>query len=130
MLKKYGMLIVCMMVLAVFCSPPVNAEVPAAATRQEQEKSCEKKLTELDKNMNELSAEFRKAEGKTQAEMNRLYEEFKKQQDSAGKDLEELRKSTNETWDKAKMNMDKAIEDLNGLYERTKTKVGGKDKSK
>jgi len=113
-------------VLAVFCGTLVKAEAPAApAQRQEQEKAAEQKLTELDKKMNELSSDVKKAEGSTQAEMNKLYEEFKKQQRAAKSSLEELRKSTNETWDKSKTGMDKALENLNGLYERSKAKSKG-----
>ena len=88
--------------------------------RQEHEKAAEKKLDDLNKKMDEVGAESRKAEGKTQTELNRLYEEFKKEQGKAARELEELRKSSNETWDKTKGNMDKALENLNGLYERSK----------
>jgi len=131
MFRTFDLVILCGVMLAVVSNSPVRAaETQSPAQRQEQEKACEKKLTELDKNMNELSSEVKKTEGKTRDEVNRLYEEFKKQQRSAGKDLEELRRSTNETWDKAKVEMDKAIQDLNGLYERTKSKVEGKDKAK
>jgi hypothetical protein len=129
MCRKLGVVFVCAVILAVISSASASAEAPSAATqRQEQEKAAEKKLTELDKKMHELSAEFKKAEGKTQAETNRLYEEFKTKQGNAGKELEQLRKSSNETWDKAKVRMDKALKDLNGLYEKTKTRVREKDK--
>jgi uncharacterized coiled-coil protein SlyX len=105
------------------------AETPsAAAQRQEHEKAADKKLKELNNKMDELAAEAKKATGKNQAEMNRLYEEFKKKQGNASKELEELRKSTNETWDKTKVRMDKSLDDLNGLYDKAKDKVKGKDK--
>jgi hypothetical protein len=124
MFKKLGMVFVCATLLAVFSSTPVKAETQAAATqRQEDEKAAEKKLKDLNKKMDELAAEAKKSEGKTQAELNKLYEEFKVKQGSASKELEQLRKSTNETWDKAKVRTDKAIEDLNGLYERSKAKA-------
>lgn len=132
MFKRLGTLIVCAAVLAVFSGTMAKAETPAApAQRQEDEKAAEKKLTDINKSMDELAGEIRKAEGKTQAELNRLYEEFKKKQEAAKGDLEALRKSTNESWDKAKANMDKALENLNGLYERSKAKLkGNKDEAK
>jgi len=124
MLIKLGIVFGCAAVMAVFSGTiaKVEAQTPAPQ-RQEQEKAAEQKLTELDKGMKELSSEVKKAEGSTQAEMNKLYEDFKKQQGAAKGSLEELRKSTNETWDKAKVNMDKALENLNGLYERSKEKA-------
>lgn len=132
MLRKLGIVVVCAAVLAVFSGTMAKAETPAApAQRQEDEKAAEKKLTDINKSMDELAGEIRKAEGKTQAELNRLYEEFKKKQEAAKGDLEALRKSTNESWDKAKANMDKALENLNGLYERSKAKLkGNKDEAK
>jgi biopolymer transport protein ExbB/TolQ len=124
MFRKLGIVLGCAVVLAVYSSTTVKAETQAAAhQRQEQEKAAEQKLTELDKKMKELAAETKKAEGKAQAELNRLYEDFKKQQTAAKGSLEELRKSTNETWDKAKASTDKALENLNGLYERSKAKA-------
>jgi hypothetical protein len=133
MFKKLGIVLVCAAVLTIFCGTPVKAEAPATpAQRQEHEQAAEKKLSELDKRMSELSVETKKAEGKTQSELNKLYEDFKKQQGAAKGSLEELRRSTNETWDKAKANVDKAIENLNGLYERSKAKAkeNSKDKEK
>jgi hypothetical protein len=133
MFRKLGSVFVCSALLALFSGAPAGAEAPSAATpRQEQERAADKKLKELNKKMDELAAEAKKTEGKTQAEMNKLYEEFKVKQGSASKELEQLRKSTNETWDKAKVRTDKAIEDLNGLYERSKAKAkeNGKDKVK
>ena len=130
MFRKLGIIFVCAAVLAVFSGKTVKAETQAAPTqRQEQEQAAEKKLKDINKSMDELTVEMKKAGGKTQAEMSKLYEEFKAKQGNAGKELEQLRNSTNETWDKAKVKMDKAIEDLNGLYERAKTKVKGKDKN-
>jgi len=124
MFRKLGVVFVCAALLAVFSGTTVKAETQAAATqRQEHEKAAEKKLKDLNKKMDELAAEAKKSEGKTQAELNKLYEEFKVKQGSASKELEQLRKSTNETWDKAKARTDKAIEDLNGLYERSKAKA-------
>jgi hypothetical protein len=124
MLRKLGIVFGCAVMLAVFSGTVVKAETQAAATqRQEQEKGAAQKLTELDKKMKELSLEAKKAEGSTQAEMNRLYEDFKKQQAAAKNSLEELRKSTNESWDKSKTGMDKALENLNALYERSKAKA-------
>jgi hypothetical protein len=128
MSRKYGILILCLAVLAVFIGAPAKADAPPAAQRQEQEKAAEQRLSDLDKGMKELDAGAEKKEGKTSAEMNRLYEEFKKQQGAAKGSLEELRKSTNETWDKAKKDMDKALENLNGLYERSKAKAKGNGK--
>lgn len=129
MFKKLGIILVCAAVLAVFSGKTVKAETQAAATqRQEQEQATEKKLKNINKNMDELAAEIKKTGGKTQAEMNKLYDEFKTKQGNAGKELEQLRNSTNETWDKAKVRMDKAIEDLNGLYERARSRIKGKDK--
>jgi hypothetical protein len=129
MFRKLGIIFVCAVMLAVFSSALARAEAPSAATqRQEHEKAAEKKLKELNKKMDELAAESKKAEGKTKAEINRLYEEFKTKQGAASKELEELRKSTNETWDKTKVKMDKALDDLNGLYDKAKAKVKGKDK--
>ncbi|MHB8843841.1 MAG: sll1863 family stress response protein [Nitrospirota bacterium] len=132
MFKKLGIVMVCAAVLAVFSGTMAKAETPAAATqRQDEEKASEKRLADINKRMDELAKEIRKAEGKTQAELNRLYEEFKVKQGVAKNNLEELRKSTNETWDKAKANMDKALENLNGLYERSKAKLkGNKDEAK
>jgi hypothetical protein len=100
--------------------------------RQKEEKAAEKKLADINKNMDELAMEAKKSEGKTQAELNRLYEEFKKQQGVAMKDLEALRKSTNESWEKAKVDMDQSLKNLNGLYERSKAKAkdNGKDTAK
>ena len=102
----------------------------AATQRQEDEKAAEKKLANINKSMDELAGEIKKTEGKTQAELNKLYEEFKVKQGHASKELEQLRKSTNETWDKAKVRMDKALEDLNGLYERSKAKSREKGEAK
>ena len=131
MFRKLGIVFVCSVTLAVFSSAIAGAETPSAATqRQEHEKAAEKKLKDLNKKMDELAADAKKATGETRAEMNRLYEEFKKKQENASKELEELRKSTNETWDKTKVKMDKSLEDLNGLYDRAKTKVKGKEKAK
>lgn len=131
MFRKLGIVFVCAVTLVVFSSASAGAETPSAATqRQEHEKAAEKRLKELNKKMDELAAEAKKATGETRAEMNRLYEDFKKKQENAGKALDELRKSTNETWDKTKVKMDKSLEDLNGLYDRAKTKVKGKEKAK
>ena len=128
---KLGIAFGCAAVLAVFFGTIAKVEAQTSAPqRQEQEKVVERKLTELDKGMKELSSDAKKSEGSTQAEMNRLFEDFKKQQGSAKGSLEELRKSTNETWDKAKVDMDKALENLNGLYERSKAKAKENDKGK
>jgi biopolymer transport protein ExbB/TolQ len=121
----------CAVVLTILCCLP--SPVLAQATpeqRQKEEKAAEQKLTELDKKMHELSPEAKKAEESTQAELNRLFEDFKKQQGAAKGSLEELRKSTNESWEKAKKDMDKALENLNGLYERSKTKCQESSKEK
>ncbi len=93
--------------------------------RKEHEKAADKKITELNKKMDELAADARKEGAQARDEINRLYDEFKVKQGTARKDLEEMRKATNETWDKAKKKMDKAIDDLNGLYERAKSKGKG-----
>jgi hypothetical protein len=129
MLAKMVVIVACVTFLSLPYGVSCGAESPSAATqRQEHEKAAEKKLKDLNKKMDELAAESRKAAGKTRDEMNRLYEEFKKKQGAASKELEELRKSTNETWDKTKVRMDKSLEDLNGLYDKAKTKVKEKDK--
>ena len=123
MFRKLGIAVICAVMLAVLFSPSARAETPfTAAQRQEEEKAADTKLKELNKKMDELVAQSKKATGQAQAEINRLYEEFKKKQGIAGKELEELRRSTNETWEKAKGNMDKALDNLNGLYERSKAK--------
>jgi uncharacterized protein YgiM (DUF1202 family) len=129
MMKRFAIILAGISVLVLFFCTVARAETTTdAAQRQEHEKAADKKLKELNKKMDELAAESKKAEGKTQVEMNRLYEDFKKQQGVAAKDLEELRKSTNEAWEKAKKNMDKSIDNLNGLYERSKANVKTKDK--
>ena len=126
MFRKLSFVSMCAVMLAVISGAPVDAEERTPAQRKEQEKACEKQMTELDRKMHELSSEINKAEGKTRDEANNLYNEFKKQQRSAGKDFEELRKATNETWGNAKVELDRAIENLNGLYQRTKEQVEGK----
>jgi len=124
MMRKFAIMFAGISVLALFLGTAARAESPSAATqREEHEKAAEKKLKDLNKKMDELAAESKKSEGQTQAEMNRLYDEFKKKQVNASKELEQLRKSTNETWDKTKVRTDKAIDDLNGLYERSKAKA-------
>jgi biopolymer transport protein ExbB/TolQ len=129
MFKKIGIVFIGAVILAVFSTTPAKAETQSADTqRQVHEKTADKKLKELNKKMDELADEAKKAGGKTRAEINRLYEEFKKKQGNAGKELEELRTSTNETWDKAKAKMDKAIEDLDGLYDRAQAKIKTKHK--
>ncbi len=102
-----------------FLPPPAGAQ-DTAAERQKHEQAAEKKLQDLNRKMDELAAETRKAGGQARDEVNRLYDEFKKKQGRAEKDLEEMRKSTNEAWDKAKVQMNRAIDDLNGVYERAK----------
>jgi biopolymer transport protein ExbB/TolQ len=129
MFTKLGVVFICVVLLSVFSITPLKAQ-NSPSQQQEDVKAADTKLKELNKKMDELAAETRKATGETRAEMNRLYEEFKKQQEKAAGELEELRKSTNETWDKAKVKMDKALENLNGLYERSKAKVKGKDETK
>ncbi len=75
MFRKLGIAMVGAAVLAVVSGTMVKAETPAApAQRQEEEKAAEKKLTDINKSMDELAGEIKKAEGKTQAELNRLYE--------------------------------------------------------
>jgi len=131
MVRQIGIAFGCAAVMAVLSGAIAKVEAQTSAPqRQEQEKAAEQKLSELDKGMKELSSEVKKSEGSTQAEINKLYEDFKKQQGAAKGSLEELRKSTNETWDKAKVDMDKALENLNGLYERSKAKAKETDKGK
>lgn len=130
MFKKLAPVMVCAAVLAVFSGTMAKAET-APTQRQEEEKASEKRLADINKRMDELAGEIRKAEGKTQAELNKLYEEFKVKQGAAKSNLDELRKATNETWGKVKANMDKALENLNGLYERSKAKLkGSKDEAR
>ena len=97
-----------------------------ADERQASEQATEKRLKELNKNMDEFAAGARHAGSQARDEINRLYDEFKHKQGSARKDLEEMRKATNEAWEKAKVEMDKAIEEMNSLYERAR--AAGKEK--
>lgn len=98
----------------------VDAQKPADQ-RQETEQAVEKRLKELNKKMEEFTAEARHKGGQARDEINRLYDEFKQKQGNARKDLEKMRQATNEAWGKVKVEMDKAIEELNSLYERARS---------
>lgn len=131
MTRRTVITMICCAILVVRCGMPLYAAEPAGTDqRKQEEKAAEQKLTELDKNMQQLNAEAARKEDPPRSEINKLYDEFRKQQGVAKKELEELRSSTNEAWYKAKKDMDRAIENLNGLYERSKARSteGGEKK--
>ena len=133
MWRRMMIMAFCAVLASVLCGAPSSVFAQnSTEQRQKEEKAAEQKLAELDKKMNELSPEVKKTGESTQAELNKLYEDFKKQQGAAKGSLENLRQSTNESWEKAKKDMDKALANLNGLYERSKAKCNesGMDKEK
>ena len=124
MLRRSMVIVLCTLFFSGPITTPGIAQTrETAPSRQEHEQAMDERLTELDREMDKLAAGIRQTEKASQAELNRLYDEFKHKQSDARKDLEEMRNATNKRWDQLKVEMNKSIEDLNQLYEQAKSRT-------
>jgi TolA-binding protein len=90
-------------------------------TQQEEEtsyiKQIEKKLDDLDKEINELKGKGIELKDDTKTEFNRELGELRKKQKDAKEQLTELRRTAKTQWKKAKSAMDGAARDLKSAFD-------------
>lgn len=92
----------------------------AAQKKEEYQRELNKKLADLDRQIDEWKAKAAKASAEAKVEMDKKLEALKEKRDAVARKMKELGDSTSAAWDDLKTGLEKAYDELADAVEKAK----------